>query len=154
MQVFITGSPLETAMALDSKRLNKQIVECGQILDALDGKKAWRNHPCTFQYECHRDWLKLYQWCLFNVQMSLQKDMTEEGHKYYLKRASLMNDWAMDCTPQFHKQEYFDQMKRRLYSKDNVYYKQWAELGESDINWYWSDKENKFIKYRNGKRID
>ena len=32
MQVFIIGSPFETAKCLDSKRLNKQIMECGQIL--------------------------------------------------------------------------------------------------------------------------
>ncbi|MBR5476684.1 MAG: hypothetical protein IKV17_07700 [Bacteroidaceae bacterium] len=37
MQVFIIGTPLETAIALDPLRLNKQIVECQQILDALNG---------------------------------------------------------------------------------------------------------------------
>jgi hypothetical protein len=37
MQVFIVGSPLETAKALDNRRLNKQIIECQQILDALNG---------------------------------------------------------------------------------------------------------------------
>jgi hypothetical protein len=38
MQVFIIGTPLETAKVLDNKRLNKQIIECGQILDAINGK--------------------------------------------------------------------------------------------------------------------
>ena len=38
MQVFIIGSALETAQALDKKRLNKQIVECKQILNAIEGK--------------------------------------------------------------------------------------------------------------------
>lgn len=28
MQVFIIGSPYETAKVLDKKRLNKQIIEC------------------------------------------------------------------------------------------------------------------------------
>lgn len=40
MQVFIVGSPIETAMALDKKRLNKQIIETRQIIDAICGKKA------------------------------------------------------------------------------------------------------------------
>lgn len=41
MQVFIIGSPLETAMALDGARLRKQIIETQQILNALNGAKAW-----------------------------------------------------------------------------------------------------------------
>lgn len=50
MQIFITGSPLETAEALDARRLNKQIIECRQILAAIDGtSKAWSNHPV---YSC------------------------------------------------------------------------------------------------------
>ena len=46
MNVFIVGTPLETAAVLDTRRLRKQIIECGQMLAALDGKtKFWRNHP-------------------------------------------------------------------------------------------------------------
>ena len=57
MQVFIIGSPLETAMALDRRRLNKQIIECRQILNAIFGKtNAWVNHPCTLQYHKHKHW--------------------------------------------------------------------------------------------------
>lgn len=61
MQVFIVGTPLETAMALDSRRLNKQIIECQQILDALNGKKAWSNHPCVLQYRGYEYWLTIYR---------------------------------------------------------------------------------------------
>ena len=38
MQVFIIGTPFETAKSLDKKRLNKQIIECKQILKAIDGE--------------------------------------------------------------------------------------------------------------------
>lgn len=31
MQVFIIGTPLETAVALDKRRLHKQIIECKQM---------------------------------------------------------------------------------------------------------------------------
>lgn len=51
MNIFIVGSPVETARALDLRRLHKQIIECQQILDALNGKCAWSNHPCTLQYK-------------------------------------------------------------------------------------------------------
>lgn len=40
MQVFIVGSPLETAMALSKRHLNNQINEAKIILDALNGAKA------------------------------------------------------------------------------------------------------------------
>jgi hypothetical protein len=53
MQVFIIGSPFETAQILDNKRLNRQIQEAQVILDALNGKKAWSNHPCVLQYKGH-----------------------------------------------------------------------------------------------------
>lgn len=51
MQVFIIGTPLETAIALDPLRLNKQLLETQQILDALNGKKAWSKHPAVLQYK-------------------------------------------------------------------------------------------------------
>ena len=46
MQVFIVGTPYETADVLDSKRLNKQIIENKQIMDAILGTgKGGFNHP-------------------------------------------------------------------------------------------------------------
>lgn len=140
MQVFIIGSPLETAIVLDAKRLNKQIIECKQILDALNGKKAWSNHPCVLQYRGHEKWLANYLNCLtlYKHQASIH--------------AGVCSDLARMCTPQFHTQEYFDQMKRRLYQKNNNHYKQWAHLGESNENWYFVDGEWRI--YENGKRVD
>lgn len=150
MQVFIVGSPLETAMALDKRRLNRQIQETKVILNALNGAKAWSNHPCVLQYRGHEDWLLHYQWCLESYYRGVTNGTLDL--EYYDAR-----DESRVCEaykPTFHTQEYFDQMKRRLFEKDEEHYKQWSHLGKSDINWYWSQSENKFIKYRNGKRID
>lgn len=140
MQVFIIGSPFETARALDRRRLNKQIIECKQIMKAINGEsKAWANHPCVKMYTDYVDWLYRYQLTL----------------EYYLGgRTNASRCWsacAHAYRPPFHTQEYFDQMKRRLYTKDNEHYKQWAHLGESDVNWYFVD--GKWLYYRNGKRI-
>lgn len=148
MQVFIVGTPLETAMALDRRRLNKQIIECGQILDALNGKKAWSNHPCVLQYRKHKEWLELYKQFLesFVEYEEFGTDSPKDNMRVYGHTCFLIS-------PPFHTQEYFDQMKRRLYTKDKEHYKQWAHLGESDVNWYWSHEKQEFIKYRNGKRI-
>lgn len=149
MQVFIVGTPLETAMALDSRRLNKQIIECGQILDALNGAKAWSNHPCVLQYWKHQEWLKQYMYCLQNY-ADYKNPQCGSFHRDY---AELYSANANFMRPIWHTQEYYDQMKRRLYTKDKEHYKQWAHLGESDVNWYWSHEKQEFIKYRNGKRI-
>lgn len=141
MQVFIIGTPLETAMVLDPKRLHKQIVECGQILDALSGKGAWSNHPCVLQYRGHRKWLEHYHDCLLFFKRG------------YYDLAKIESHYATDCHPvEWHTDEYYEQMKRRLYTKDKEYYKQWAQLGESDCNWYFVD--GSWRKYVNGKRIE
>lgn len=140
MQVFIIGTPLETAMALDKLRLNKQVIECRQILDAFDGKSAWSNHPCTLQYMEHKEWLKAYTLCL----------------ERYIKRgcdfmAEMWDMLAQGLTPDWHTEEYLSQMKRRLYTKNNEHYKQWAHLGESQQNWYFVD--GAWRVYNNGKRL-
>lgn len=139
MQVFIVGSPLETAKALDKLRLNKQIIECKQILDALKGRKAWSNHPCVLQYKSKEgyDWLLDYLYCLKCYKEGLYKLARE------------FSDQAFK--PNFHTEEYYNQMKRRLYTKNKENYSQWAYLGESEENWYFVD--GKWRKYINGKRI-
>lgn len=147
MQVFIIGTPLETAMALDSRRLNKQIIECRQILDALNGAKAWSNHPCVLQYRGHEGWLKIYSECL-----ELELLRTPNNDATITAIQAVASVMAEKLTPCFHTQEYFDQMKRRLYTKDKEHYKQWADLGESDENWYFVD--GSWQKYVNGKRIE
>lgn len=139
MQIFIIGSPIETADALDRRRLNKQIVECRQILAAIEGRsKTWANHPCVLMYREHTSWLYEYLRCLESAR-----------HEYMAANTCSIN--ADKVRPPFHTDAYFDQMKRRLYTKDNEFYKQWEHLGESDVNWYFVDGE--WRRYRNGRRI-
>lgn len=140
MQVFIIGTPLETAKVLSKRHLNNQINEVGIILDALNGKKAWSNHPCTLQYKGHERWLGNYMGCLLR-------------YKYgEYSRAEVSSQWCERQRPPFHTQEYFCQMKRRLYEKDPVHYNQWKDLGPSEENWYFVDGEWRI--YKNGKRIN
>lgn len=140
MQVFIIGTPLETAEALSKRHLNNQINEASIILDALNGKKAWSNHPCVLQYKGHERWLLNYMYCLIGY---IQGDILF---------ALNSNHNCQKLTPNFHTQEYLDQMKKRLYTKNKEYYSQWSYLGESEINMYFVDGE--WRKYINGKRIE
>lgn len=143
MQVFVIGSPWETAAELDKRRLNKQIIECQQILKVLNGQStAWKNHPIVHMYRPYQKWLTTYMWIL---------------EEYALEKSDLMmlitlNDWCKAHMPEFMTQEYFEQMKRRLYTKDKNYYSQWSHLGESDVNWYYIDGIWKL--YRNGKLVN
>lgn len=140
MQVFIVGSPLETARALDPKRLNRQIQETKVILAALNGAKAWSNHPCVLQYRGREEWLEEYHKCLVAYKNN------------EIVRAFVSEQWCHITRPKWHTQEYYDQMKRRLYTKDSEHYKQWAHLGESQENWYFVDGE--WRKYVNGERVE
>lgn len=151
MQVFIIGSPLETAKVLDKKRLNKQIIECQQILKAIWGKsKSWVNHPCTIQYKENETWL----WYYYQTLVFYRDFLNGVGDKYgfdnneNLYKAICKNDVAQAYKPNFHTQEYIDNMKKRLYTKNNEHYKQFAYLGESYENWYWVDNKWKIYKQK------
>ena len=139
MQVFIVGSPFDTAKALDRLRLNKQIIECKQILDALNGAKAWSNHPCTLQYRGHTIWLYDYMRCLKSYM---------SGDTF----SAEMFSGACDCIrPSFHTEEYFNNMKSRLFTKNPIHYAQYESYGTSDTNMYYVDGEWRY--YKNGKRV-
>lgn len=140
MQVFIIGTPLETAMALSRRHLNNQINEASIILDALNGKTTWSNHPCALQYRGYGKWLEHYHDCLLFFKRG------------YYDLAKIESHYATDCHPvEWHTDEYYEQMKRRLYTKDPKYYALWSYLGTSDENWYFVDGERQ--KYVNGKRV-
>jgi hypothetical protein len=138
MQVFIIGSPLETAKALDNLRLNKQIIECYQILDALNGAKAWSNHPVVLQYRGYEDWLKLYTKVL------------EEYRNGNYSVAETID--SVIVPPPFHTEEFLNQMKRRLYTKNPQLYSQWYNFGMSFVNFYFIDGVMR--KYIDGKQIE
>lgn len=143
MQVFVVGSPLETAMALDPKRIRSQIREAHIILAAIHGEgKGWINHPVVLMYSEPNSvrWLQIYADIL-------------EGYLAGYTGLEMADREAREITPAFHTEKFLTQMKRRLYTKSPEHYKQWAELGESLRNIYWSPSEKRFIEYENGKRI-
>ena len=144
MQVFVVGSPLETAMALDKARLRKQIKECHQILAAIHGEgKGWIHHPVVLMYSEPNSvrWLSMYA------------DILEGYLAGYTGLPEADNE-AKLITPAFHTPEFIKQMKRRLYTKNPEHYKQWAEFGESQDNYYWSPTKRAWLMYRNGKHLE
>ena len=144
MQVFVVGSPLETAMALDKARLRKQIIECHQILAAIHGEgKGWIHHPVVLMYSEPNSvrWLQMYADIL-------------EGYLAGYTGLEMADREAREITPEFHTPEFIKQMKRRLYTKNPEHYKQWAYLGTSEDNYYWSPGKRAWLMYRNGKHLE
>lgn len=143
MQVFIIGTPWQTVLKLDKRRRLKQIIECEQIIKAIKTirgpKTAWANHPVVLQYKSHIDWLEKYHLCLKSFDTK------------YEDQCKVWSDLADCLKPDFHTPEYFDQMKRRLYTKDPNHYAQWAHLGTSEVNWYFVGET--WLHYKNGKLI-
>lgn len=141
MQVFTPyPEPFKTADCLDGRRLNKQIIECRQILAAIKGESnAWKNHPVVKQYRNHISYLQNYTDCL-----KAFKDN-------YLEAAMIYSDCAMLYKPEFLTTEFCNQHKRRLFTKNNSFYAIFYRYGKSDENWYVVD--GKLLKYVNGKAI-
>lgn len=142
MQVFLPSPDcLQTAAQLDKRRLNKQIIEAGQILRAIDGEgRGWHNHPATRMYRIHKQWLMLYRNCLAAYQAR------------NIEAATAISKQADAIRPPFVTGEFCCQYARRLYTKaPELYPPQFAALGASLENWYVVGGQ--ILKYVNGKKI-
>lgn len=149
MQVFICySSPLEVAktMWIDQRRYNKAIIECKQIISAIEGAKAWRNHPVCLMYKEYKEWLYNYMMCFSFYREYMKGD--ESAYKYCF----YYDNEANKLTPSFINEEMCIQHRKRLYTKSPELYPQFAKYGTSEENWYFVNGE--LLKYKNGKRIN
>lgn len=156
MQIFCPyPSPLECAKALwnDSKRFNKQIIECKQILDAIDGVgTGWFNHPVVKMYKPYKDWLVNYACCLQAYRNYMKyKNVPDWTSSAIYRQAVMYSEKADKIRPPFLTEEFRGQHKCRLYTKSPESYSQFAKYGKSDINYYFVEGE--LLKYKDGKRI-
>ena len=141
MQIFLPyPEPIMVARCLDKKRLNKQIIECDNIINAITGKStAWKNHPVVHMYSNHLDFIFNYKLCL---------DCYRKGDT---TKALIYNKYACSAIPSFITNDFCNQHKRRLYTKDSVHYNQFQQYGTSNHNWYIVD--NVLLIYNNGKLV-
>lgn len=154
MNVFVPySSPLDCAKAMwgDSHRYNKAIIECRQIIAAIEGAKAWRNHPVCLMYKEHKEWLYCYM-KVFECYREFKKQRRNyEAQSYYFLELDKYNMLANELTPSFIDDAICIQHRRRLYTKSPEKYPEFAGYGTSEENWYIVD--GKLLKYVNGKRI-
>ena len=152
MTIFITGTPIETAQTLDPKRLNKQILECQWIIDMAEGKTKEKNHPAYLMYKDSITFVKYYQECLrfYRKYLKQEKAGNDESSRLLLKLALDASKTAESIKPEFICKELYENFKKRLYTKDPDYYKQFEDLGKTEANYYFVD--GNWLRYENGKK--
>lgn len=154
MQTFLPyKSFAKSAQTLDSKRLNKQVLEGYQILKVLnnpDPHAAWRNHPAVKMWRGHE--VSLYSYI-----MEMLKEATTRGIKTDKNRSNLVqlklstfHNWS-DVSPEWYNDSRIDRLteshRANLYRKDPEFY---MEFHNDNANpccekcqYYWVTHEGK-----------
>jgi len=107
----------ESAAALDKRRLNKQITECYQLLNALLADGGWQHHPAAKMWSGHEGSLVSYASCCYH-------EFVDRGgtpsHKSWWK---ILNEYGHlpDKSPKWLGDEVFHSSHRgRLLHKGNL----------------------------------
>jgi len=130
MQTFLPFKDFhKSAQALDSKRLNKQILESYQILKVLsnnDPFAAWRNHPAVKMWRGHEGQLWLYTMAM--VKEADIRGIKTDKNMQNLKdlKAVAGNSWGYSI-PMWYRDPFVmtrltTTHRANLYVKDPIYY--------------------------------
>ena len=130
MQTFLPHTnTLKAARALDSKRLNKQILEGYQILNVLSGRSktgAWKNHPAVLMWKGYEHGLWEYIRSMVS-EASLRGIKTENNVKNLnTLYQECSDDWGNEH-PSFWQNEnkvmrIITTHRANLFKKDPIYY--------------------------------
>ena len=130
MQTFLPQSDYNvSATILDSKRLNKQILEGYQILNVLSGRSktgGWRNHPAVLMW-------KGYERGLWQYIQAMVAEAKSRGIKTENNEANLNNlkdqcwkDWGEEVPDYFQDSNKMLRIvtthRANLFKKDPLYY--------------------------------
>lgn len=142
MQTFLPYLDFaKVAATLDSKRLNKQILEGYQILKALSNdnpKTTWRNHPASKMWQGHE--FGLYDYIFANVDEANARGIKTDKNVANLR--ALRNEMG-DKWGEYRPDWFFDTdltaritttHKANLYRKDPVFYAHFADAVENSNN--------------------
>ena len=142
MQTFLPYPAMRDSLgALDNKRLNKQILECYQILKVLSGQSqsnAWRNHPAVLMWEGAENELWRYSQTAIAIanMRGIKTDKNAENIAALTKLAVL--SWG-DDEPAWRKsptvlKRVTTTHKANLYRKDPEYYAEYASAVNDEYN--------------------
>ena len=161
MQTFLPFPAKRNSLdALDNKRLNKQILECYQILNVLSGNSksnAWRNHPAVLMWEHSEQ--ELYRYAMTAVVLADMRGIKTDKNKANLEALSRSRKviywgdetprWAINPTTI---KRVNATHKANLYRKDPIYYAEFASSVNDPHNkpccercqYYWPTHKDKY----------
>lgn len=142
MQTFLPFTDFtRVAATLDSKRLNKQILEGYQILKALSNsnpKTTWRNHPASKMWEGHE--CALYEYIFTCVDEADARGIKTDKNVANLKelREQMWRRWGLGLPSWIIDSELVKRIttthKANLYRKNPDYYSDFASEVDSPYN--------------------
>lgn len=142
MQTFLPFPAKRDSLdALDNKRLNKQILECYQILNILTGNSksnAWRNHPAVLMWEGAES--ELYRYAMTATVIAENRGIKVDKNRENIQKLSRSRKsliWE-DNQPLWSKspailKRVTTTHKANLYTKDPVYYAEFKSAVD-DVN--------------------
>lgn len=135
MQTFMPYKDFDkTAHALDSKRLNKQILEGYQILKVLnnpDPRAGWRNHPAVKMWRGYEN--LLFDYILSMVREADRRGIKTDTNKNNLiaLRVATISNWGSGEPEWFNDKQVMAKVttthRANLYKKDSFFYSHFSD---------------------------
>lgn len=142
MQTFLPhDNIILSAKALDSKRLNKQILESYQILKVLSGASpsgAWRHHPAVLMWKGHEYSLRTYAWSMLFEAKRRGIKVDKNAENLTLLEQQYSDRWGTDMPKWFGDNNKLMRIitthKANLFKKDPIYYVEFQYAVNSPYN--------------------
>jgi hypothetical protein len=159
MQTFLPSTNFAwAAQMLDSKRLNKQILEGYQILNVLSGQSpngGWRNHPAVLMWKNHEGSLLTYLGYMIKEAKNrgIKTDKNEDNINNLVKKVG--SNWNYKAPKWFYNDlsamRIVTTHRANLFNKDPLYYAKFQYATMSPYNtpccakckYYWVTHEEK-----------
>ncbi|NBX77858.1 hypothetical protein EBQ93_00690 [bacterium] len=141
MQTFLSEQTIvECAQALDSKRLNKQILESYQILNVLSDNSptgGWKNHPAVLMWKNHEYHLYQYAKTMIAEAKSRGIKVDKNEHNIDTLKLKFETKWGKSI-PYWLSSPTFDRIvtthRANLYRKDPIYYSHYSPFVKHKLN--------------------
>ena len=131
MQTFLPYPDfVKCAQVLDNKRLNKQHLECFQIINVLEGRShAWKNHPAVRMWKGYETALKYYANCM--KEQCLVRGFKSEKIPYYQITEKVIYPYW------FNENLIYISHQSNLMRKDSVFYSKYGFIDYGISGYFW-----------------
>lgn len=148
MQTFLPYKNFrKCAEVLDNRRLNKQIVECQQILSCITGiypystpeNRGWINHPAVGMWRC-------FPYQLYRYMKFCHKEWIKRGNKRHKSYQYVKENIApvlekCEKPPFLDDEDFLESHRSNLLRKNPEHYEKFFE-GRKDLPLIWPTKTN------------